>query len=366
MAKNVLIVVCLIVLGVLVFCLCCYKVTNLLFQLFTIDSQDSTDMVSPLENEKHMEKPMTLQQLHNTTNKFSHHEKGGLPPEYRDTPDHVIHVTPRCSRHAAAAHARDREKFVDSYNSSSTHELISNGKENGHDRMYHSKEELALVNMNHYPSTGELRYTSVERLLPPYPQIKSHSHRTSNGAAVGGLGRGRGRGQPSASDNPQPSYSYSYTNINCGQDSHHSHHKPCCSNNSSYGYHTSLPQPHHHIATMRRTPVSSHSEHSRWCGSAGDFHIQPALPPSSQSQLGSNNNTSFRHPYNETSGDSDVDLVTRERLVTGSREHGIPREHPRDSAYTTTNRPLSRESLEDREVSAMFHRDTLLARIVRL
>ena len=54
----------------------------------------------------------------------------GLPPEYRDTPDHVIHVTPRCSRHAAAAHARDREKFVDSYNSSSTHELIRNGKGN--------------------------------------------------------------------------------------------------------------------------------------------------------------------------------------------------------------------------------------------
>jgi len=360
MAKNVLIVVCLIVLGVLVFCLCCYKVTNLLFQLFTIDSQDSTDMVSSFENEKHLDKPMTLQQLHN--NKFSHHEKGGLPPEYRDTPDHVIHVTPRCSRHAAAA--RDREKFVDSYNSSSTHDLISNGKENGHDRMYHSKEELAMVNMNHYPSTGELRYTSVERLLPPYPQIRTHSHRTSNGAAVGGRGRGRGQGQSGASDNPQPSYSYSYTNINCGQDSHHSHHNRCCSNNSSYGYHTSLPQqPHHHIATMRRTPVSSHSEHSRWCGSAGDFQIQPALPPSSQSQLGSNNKTSFRHPYNEAPGDGDSD-----RVVTGSRDrdHGLPREtrEARDPAYTS--RQLSRESLEDREVSAMFHRDTLLARIVRL
>ena len=26
------------------------------------------------------------------------------------------------------------------------------------DQMYHSKEELAMVNMNHYPSSGELRF----------------------------------------------------------------------------------------------------------------------------------------------------------------------------------------------------------------
>jgi hypothetical protein len=41
--------------------------------------------------------------------------------------------------------------MVDNYSTSSTHELLKQGE------MYGSKEELAMVNLNHFPSAGELR-----------------------------------------------------------------------------------------------------------------------------------------------------------------------------------------------------------------
>lgn len=331
MAKNVLIVVALIALGVLVFCLCCYKVTNLLYQLFTIDSQDRTEMVSPLDLEKKLEKNIQRapsDHLQNT-------DKSGLPPEYRDvadaTPSLPLHITPRCSRHSAVTHPTNG---LDS----------QTGKNHGAFRS-NSKEELTLTTLNHFPSAGELRepdlgFTSVERLLPPYPsntpQSRTHRHRESNGAARGQL------------DNHHPSYSYSYTNIHCARDSSNTSRSDCCPAASN---HHPPPQQHHHIATMRRTPVQGHhGEHPRWCNNGSDFHH-------SHHHLPHNSDRSFNN----------------KRYQCVPPFHPYSRQHSRDSLERDSDREREDDrggsairSLEDREVSAMFHRDTLLARIVRL
>jgi len=351
MAKNVLIVIGLIVLGVLVFCLCCYKVTNLLYQLFTIDSQDSTEMVSPTEFDKKFNKP--LSQNHNHLNQ-ENEKSGGLPPDYREV------MTPRCSRHAAAA----SHNF---YSSNSLHDIVKNDTDTGKgttDQICNSKSECvsrSRSNINHFPSAGELRdtqvgyNTSVERLLPPYPTYTPpqcrlaaghlQPHRKSNGVlrSSGGYNDNLSVAGSPGPGPGQPSYSYSYTNINCGQDTGggggtHSHplHSHCCTLANQH----QLPQ-HHHLATMRRTPISSSShasQHSRWCNSSMEYHHQhhPSLPASIDTPHTSQNSNSATSRYQAA------------------------------AALQPYSRQLSSESLEDREVRAMFHRDTLLARIVRL
>lgn len=308
----------LIVLGVLVFCLCCYKVTNLLYQLFTLDTQDQPDMVSPTHLDKIIDKQLDKPPPHNHTHLLQDNN------DKRD-PELPLSHTPRCSRHA------------------------NGGGDGQPPPVYHSKEELVMANLNHFPSAGELRepglgYSSVERLLPPYPSYtppqssgRSLHHRNNNGCVVGG------RGYP---DNPHPHYSYSYTNINSGEaenlsgDTRHPHHSHCMS--SKCINQASQPPQHHHIATMRRTPVSHHhSEHPRWCNSnnVNDFHHQQSLPPSSLEHV----NKSSRYP---------------------PPLHRHP-PYTRQSSRESLEGP-GRGSVEDREVSAMFHRDTLLARIVRL
>merc|ERR1719471_236442 len=79
-----------------------------------------------------------------------------------------------------------------------------------HSGLRSSKEELAMVNINNFPSVGDLRqsdrlghrasYNSVERLLPPYPSYSNTNqyHRKTNGAV----------GTRRTEDNPSPSYSY--------------------------------------------------------------------------------------------------------------------------------------------------------------
>jgi len=284
MAKNVLIVIGLILFGVLVFCLCCYKVTNLLYQLFTIDSQPdmgSPTILPPQQQQKH---PLPQQP-----------EKSHLP-DYGDSAP-----TPRCSRHSTS-------RLIDNYSTSSTHELLKQGE------AYSSKEELAMVNLNHFPSAGELRdssagYTSIERLLPPYPCPPAPPHRKPNGVTGGGFDISSS--VHARLDNPH-SYSYSFSNISDMQpgkvcqdrlDTTQLAHVHCCSSQKgSHRVHQNLPT--HHIATLRR------------------------------------NNTGVQH------GDP---------RLCGDRYQASP---PRPF-----HRQASRESLSDREVSAMFHRDTLLARL---
>ena len=135
----------------------------------------------------------------------------GLPPAYRDTTTpptattttltaDEVSLTPRCSRHAAVA----RHSHLESQSSSKLNQtgqclvvtwkkilLLKHGltnytffidcwfmivTENVPDReqMYHSKEELAMVNMNHYPSSGELRFWNnihcpAMLFLPSFP-----------------------------------------------------------------------------------------------------------------------------------------------------------------------------------------------------
>ena len=82
---------------------------------------------------------------------FSKYFPPSGPPDYQDLPP----LTPRCSRHSAQAQRA-------------------------------SKEELAMVNINNFPSVGDLRepagqlgqfgYSSVERLLPPYPSYSRSAH----------------------------------------------------------------------------------------------------------------------------------------------------------------------------------------------
>jgi len=230
-----------------------------------------------------------------------------LPPDYADQDPSI--PTPRCSRHSAT-------RMVDNY--SSTHHLLKQ-------ETYGSKEELAMVNLNHFPSAGELRdtavgYNSVEKLLPPYP-CPPVPHRTSNGVAGGVFENAAPL--HARLDNPH-SYSYSYSNISDMQagpdsrhDSTHLSQAHCCpSVSGNHHVHPSLPT--HHIATLRRNNTavhgSLHGDH-RLCSER--YHVLPPLT---------------------------------------DRYHAPPPPRP-------FHRVSSRESLEDREVSAMFHRDTLLARL---
>jgi len=260
MARNVLIVIGLILFGVLVFCLCCYKVTNLLYQLFTIDSQD-LDLSSPARTTT-----LSVKQPPSRT------EKSAPPPQYSVT-------TPRCSRHARLAGEQQQ------YHSKQD--------------IYASKEEVAMVNLNHFPSAGELRdpvgYTSVERLLPPYP----------------------------APPRTESAISYSYSNLSDVQ--------------------PGLPQ-------------HQHSHCSNW----------PNCPNRLQQQTGQHGSRS----QHQLGGDYIPPPV--HHLATLRRNNsGLARSHPAHTAEHRYQAPPpprpfergSRESLSDREVSAVFHRDTLLARL---
>jgi len=270
-------------------------VTNLLYQLFTIDSQPdmgSPTILPPPQQQKH---PLPQQQQQ------QHSEKSHLP-DYGDSVP-----TPRCSRHSSS-------RLIDNYSTSSTHELLKQGE------TYSSKEELAMVNLNHFPSAGELRdssagYNSVERLLPPYPCPPAPPHRKSNGVTGGGFDISSS--VHARLDNPH-SYSYSFSNISDMQPGKSSQdrldttqlaHAHCCSSQAgSHRVHQNLPT--HHIATLRRNNTAAHHGDHRLCGERYHGERYQAPPPP--------------RPF---------------------------------------HRQASRESLSDREVSAMFHRDTLLARL---
>ena len=143
----------------------------------------------------------------------------------------------------------------------------------------------------------------------------------------------------------------------------------------------SQPPQHHHIATMRRTPVSHHhSEHPRWwhhhltlilnsiyspitispcrwCNSnnVNDFHHQQSLPPSSLEHVNKSSRSVSAAEYQQ--------VMTCPLCRYPPPLHRHP-PYTRQSSRESLEGP-GRGSVEDREVSAMFHRDTLLARIVR-
>ena len=81
-----------------------------------------------------------------------------LPPEYQVQDSSDSYITPRCSRHTAAAGSARIN--TDNYNSDS-HHLIKT-PDSG---LRNNKEELAMVNMNHYPSSGELRYYMCRSII---------------------------------------------------------------------------------------------------------------------------------------------------------------------------------------------------------
>ena len=125
-----------------------WQVTNLLYQLFTIDSVDHSEMVSP-SHLSGQEKKISPPSQHLTTNEkrwdlhilYSQLRRGTWrvaswyflfppsgPPDYQALPP-LPQLTPRCSRHSAQAGQAGR-----------------------------SKEELAMVNINNFPSVGDLRW----------------------------------------------------------------------------------------------------------------------------------------------------------------------------------------------------------------